>query len=182
MIMTTDAFYCPSGCCCTFAGMGLSRICGPSGWWRTFCCVATRPSTARTRRAMSRCTRCEAHYTHAHAHAHTHTLTHIHAHTHTRVRAHTYTYARKLQACRLFSRVRHERTHANYAGMYSAAHAPSIRASLQAILAGEYEFDSPYWDDITPAAKSFVSSLLAMDEGKRLSAEEVLPPPPGCVA
>lgn len=44
---------------------------------------------------------------------------------------------------------------------------------FDAILEGKYEFLSPYWDDISAAAKDLVSKMLAQDPEDRLSAEEV---------
>ena len=46
-----------------------------------------------------------------------------------------------------------------------------------AILEGTYEYDSPYWDDITAPATSFVSSLLTVDPSKRFNASEALRDP-----
>lgn len=45
---------------------------------------------------------------------------------------------------------------------------------FQRICAGEFEFDSPYWDDISPAATDFIRKLLVVDPDKRLTAEEAL--------
>ncbi len=40
--------------------------------------------------------------------------------------------------------------------------------------AGEFEFDSPYWDDISEEAKEFIRQLMCVDVEKRLSCEEAL--------
>ncbi|KAG7260108.1 hypothetical protein CRUP_027461, partial [Coryphaenoides rupestris] len=42
------------------------------------------------------------------------------------------------------------------------------------ILAGDYEFDSPYWDDISESAKSLVARLMDVDQDQRLTAQEAI--------
>eukprot|EP00095_Tigriopus_kingsejongensis_P004505 maker-scaffold427_size174323-snap-gene-0.38 protein:Tk04505 transcript:maker-scaffold427_size174323-snap-gene-0.38-mRNA-1 annotation:"hypothetical protein DAPPUDRAFT_327956" len=42
------------------------------------------------------------------------------------------------------------------------------------ILKGEFEFDSPYWDDISDEAKEFIRQLMCVDVEKRLNCEEAL--------
>ena len=42
------------------------------------------------------------------------------------------------------------------------------------LFAGEFEFDSPYWDDISDDAKEFIRRLMCVDVEKRLSCEEAL--------
>uniref|UniRef100_A0A8C5AS87 CaM kinase-like vesicle-associated a n=1 Tax=Gadus morhua TaxID=8049 RepID=A0A8C5AS87_GADMO len=42
------------------------------------------------------------------------------------------------------------------------------------ILSGDYEFDSPYWDDISDSAKNLVASLLEVDQDQRLTAQEAI--------
>ncbi|RXM97577.1 Eukaryotic translation initiation factor 2 subunit 1 [Acipenser ruthenus] len=42
------------------------------------------------------------------------------------------------------------------------------------IVAGEFEFDSPYWDDISPAAKALVCRLMEVDQLLRISAQDAL--------
>ncbi|KAA0707548.1 CaM kinase-like vesicle-associated protein 1G5z [Triplophysa tibetana] len=42
------------------------------------------------------------------------------------------------------------------------------------ILAGDYEFDSPYWDDISESAKNLVSRLMEVNQDQRLSAQEAI--------
>jgi len=42
------------------------------------------------------------------------------------------------------------------------------------ILKGEFEFDSPYWDEISADAKEFIRQLMCVDVDKRLSCEEAL--------
>merc|ERR1712079_305269 len=42
------------------------------------------------------------------------------------------------------------------------------------ILKGEFEFDSPYWDDISHEAKEFIRKLMSVDVDKRLNCEEAL--------
>ncbi|KAJ8409378.1 hypothetical protein AAFF_G00235760 [Aldrovandia affinis] len=42
------------------------------------------------------------------------------------------------------------------------------------ILAGDYEFDSPYWDDISDSAKGLVARLMEVDQDQRLTAQEAI--------
>ncbi|XP_058795223.1 calcium/calmodulin-dependent protein kinase type 1-like isoform X2 [Phymastichus coffea] len=42
------------------------------------------------------------------------------------------------------------------------------------ILKGEYEFDSPYWDDISDSAKDFISRLMCVDVEKRYTCKQAL--------
>ena len=42
------------------------------------------------------------------------------------------------------------------------------------IYSGEFEFDSPYWDEISVDAKEFIRQLMCVDVDKRLSCEEAL--------
>ena len=42
------------------------------------------------------------------------------------------------------------------------------------LVSGEFEFDSPYWDDISSEAKEFIRQLMCVDVEKRLSCEEAL--------
>ncbi|KAK6466700.1 calcium/calmodulin-dependent protein kinase type 1 [Huso huso] len=45
------------------------------------------------------------------------------------------------------------------------------------IVKAEYEFDSPYWDDISESAKDFISHLLQKDPEKRYTSEQALQHP-----
>ncbi|XP_054642261.1 caM kinase-like vesicle-associated protein isoform X1 [Dunckerocampus dactyliophorus] len=42
------------------------------------------------------------------------------------------------------------------------------------IVAGDFEFDSPYWDDISPAAKQLVCRLMEVDQMLRITAQDAL--------
>ncbi|XP_041129003.1 caM kinase-like vesicle-associated protein [Polyodon spathula] len=42
------------------------------------------------------------------------------------------------------------------------------------ILAGDYEFDSPYWDDISDSAKGLVNRLMDVDQDQRLTTQEAI--------
>ncbi|KAG5275353.1 hypothetical protein AALO_G00146480 [Alosa alosa] len=42
------------------------------------------------------------------------------------------------------------------------------------ILAGDYEFDSPYWDDISDSAKNLVVRLMEVDQDLRITAQEAV--------
>ncbi|KAK3526302.1 hypothetical protein QTP70_022690 [Hemibagrus guttatus] len=45
---------------------------------------------------------------------------------------------------------------------------------FEQILKAEYEFDSPYWDDISDSAKDFISNLMQKDPEKRFTCDEAL--------
>ncbi|XP_065702127.1 caM kinase-like vesicle-associated protein [Patagioenas fasciata] len=42
------------------------------------------------------------------------------------------------------------------------------------ILAGDYEFDPPYWDDISQAAKELVTRLMEVEQDQRITAQEAI--------
>ncbi|XP_023693077.1 caM kinase-like vesicle-associated, like [Paramormyrops kingsleyae] len=48
------------------------------------------------------------------------------------------------------------------------------RIIFRRILSGEFEFDSPYWDDISPAAKELVCRLMEVDQMLRITAQDAL--------
>ncbi|KFV15019.1 Calcium/calmodulin-dependent protein kinase type 1D, partial [Pterocles gutturalis] len=43
---------------------------------------------------------------------------------------------------------------------------------FEQILKAEYEFDSPYWDDISESAKDFIRNLMEKDPNKRYTCEQ----------
>lgn len=45
---------------------------------------------------------------------------------------------------------------------------------FEQILKADYEFDAPYWDDISDSAKDFISSLMEKDPVKRFTCEQAL--------
>jgi len=45
------------------------------------------------------------------------------------------------------------------------------------ILKGEFEFDSPYWDDISDSAKDFITHLICVDHEKRYTCKDALQHP-----
>jgi len=45
------------------------------------------------------------------------------------------------------------------------------------IIKGEYEFDSPYWDEISDSAKDFISHLMCCSPEQRYSCEQALAHP-----
>lgn len=45
---------------------------------------------------------------------------------------------------------------------------------FEQILKADYEFDSPYWDDISDSAKDFISSLMEKDPSRRFTCEQAL--------
>jgi serine/threonine protein kinase len=42
---------------------------------------------------------------------------------------------------------------------------------------GEFEFDSPYWDEISDSAKDFIRRLMCVDVNKRFTCREALQHP-----
>ncbi|XP_034633327.1 calcium/calmodulin-dependent protein kinase type 1 [Trachemys scripta elegans] len=48
---------------------------------------------------------------------------------------------------------------------------------FEQILRAEYEFDSPYWDDISESAKDFIQHLMEKDSSKRFTCEQALQHP-----
>ncbi|XP_043375182.1 calcium/calmodulin-dependent protein kinase type 1 isoform X2 [Dermochelys coriacea] len=48
---------------------------------------------------------------------------------------------------------------------------------FEQILRAEYEFDSPYWDDISESAKDFIQHLMEKDPSKRFTCEQALQHP-----
>ncbi|XP_057711905.1 calcium/calmodulin-dependent protein kinase type 1D [Corythoichthys intestinalis] len=45
---------------------------------------------------------------------------------------------------------------------------------FEQILKADYEFDAPYWDDISDSAKDFISNLMEKDPAKRFTCEQAL--------
>ncbi len=45
------------------------------------------------------------------------------------------------------------------------------------IIRGEYEFDSPYWDEISDSAKDFISHLMCCNPTARYTCEQALSHP-----
>lgn len=45
------------------------------------------------------------------------------------------------------------------------------------ILKGEYEFDSPYWDDISDSAKDFIKHVMCLSVPDRYTCKEALKHP-----
>ncbi|KAH0616434.1 hypothetical protein JD844_027524 [Phrynosoma platyrhinos] len=45
---------------------------------------------------------------------------------------------------------------------------------FEQILRAEYEFDSPYWDDISESAKDFIRNLMEKDPNKRYTCEQAV--------
>ncbi|NXA16269.1 KCC1D kinase, partial [Sapayoa aenigma] len=48
---------------------------------------------------------------------------------------------------------------------------------LDQILWTEYDFDLPYWDDISDSAKDFMQHLMQKHSGKRFTCEQALQHP-----
>ncbi|KAF0686228.1 Aste57867_21933 [Aphanomyces stellatus] len=60
---------------------------------------------------------------------------------------------------------------------YTPFHANSQVQLFKKIIKGQYQFHSPYWDDVTPEAQRFVARILVVDPKKRAAAEELLADP-----
>lgn len=45
------------------------------------------------------------------------------------------------------------------------------------IMRGDYEFDSPYWDEISDSAKDFIRHLMELDPKKRYTCKEAIAHP-----
>ncbi|XP_056878716.1 calcium/calmodulin-dependent protein kinase type 1D [Takifugu flavidus] len=45
---------------------------------------------------------------------------------------------------------------------------------FEQILKADYEFDAPYWDDISDSAKDFIANLMEKDPAKRFTCEQAL--------
>ena len=45
------------------------------------------------------------------------------------------------------------------------------------IKSGQYDFPSPYWDDISDIVKELIKQILVVDPKKRLTAEDILAHP-----
>jgi len=48
---------------------------------------------------------------------------------------------------------------------------------FQQIMKGNYEFDSPYWDDISESAKDFITHLMCLDAKRRFTCKQALQHP-----
>jgi hypothetical protein len=57
---------------------------------------------------------------------------------------------------------------------YAPFAAPNQTDLFRAIVAGRFQFDSPYWDRVSPEAKDLIRRLLVVDPSRRITAREVL--------
>ncbi len=48
---------------------------------------------------------------------------------------------------------------------------------FQQIMRGDYEFDSPYWDDISSSAKDFIKHLMEIDAQNRYTCRQAIEHP-----
>lgn len=48
---------------------------------------------------------------------------------------------------------------------------------FQQIMRGDYEFDSPYWDDISESAKDFIKQLMNLDVKQRFTCRQAIDHP-----
>lgn len=53
----------------------------------------------------------------------------------------------------------------------------SLYLSWDLPLLGEFEFDSPYWDEISDSAKDFIRMLMCVDTDKRFTCSQALQHP-----
>lgn len=49
-----------------------------------------------------------------------------------------------------------------------------VSPRLFMLFTGEFEFDSPYWDDISDSAKDFIRQLMCVDVEKRYTCKQSL--------
>jgi len=60
---------------------------------------------------------------------------------------------------------------------YPPFYGESLPEVFEQILKGHFEFNAPYWDNISAEAKDFIKKLLMVDPDKRLTAENALQHP-----
>lgn len=60
----------------------------------------------------------------------------------------------------------------NFAGGYPPFYSESEAKMFDLIRTGEYDFEDPVWDSVSPEAKALIGQLLVVDPEKRLTAEE----------
>ncbi|KAJ5389454.1 uncharacterized protein N7496_000522 [Penicillium cataractarum] len=60
---------------------------------------------------------------------------------------------------------------------YPPFYDPDMRTMIQKVSNGNFEFQSPWWDNISSDAKDLILNLLTVDPGKRLDIEEFLSHP-----
>lgn len=51
------------------------------------------------------------------------------------------------------------------------------RKTINLSILGEFEFDSPYWDEISDSAKDFIQHLMCVDVEKRYTCKHALAHP-----
>lgn len=52
-----------------------------------------------------------------------------------------------------------------------------LNKSKRCFLSGEFEFDSPYWDEISESAKDFIQNLMCVNVDKRYTCKQALAHP-----
>ena len=60
---------------------------------------------------------------------------------------------------------------------YPPFHDDDLKQLFRKIRKGEYEFDSPFWDEVSNAARNFVQRMLVVQQDKRATARELLQDP-----
>jgi len=68
-------------------------------------------------------------------------------------------------------------TQRKFACLKISTKSKTIFACTLIIFTGEFEFDSPYWDDISDSAKNFIRQLMCVDADKRYTCREALAHP-----
>ena len=72
----------------------------------------------------------------------------------------------------------HTHTHAHYRLCgYPPFYHENDAELFHQIMKGDYEFDSPYWDEISESAKDFIRHLMELDPKKRYTCQQAIAHP-----
>ena len=71
----------------------------------------------------------------------------------------------------------HTHTHTHRLCGYPPFYHENDAELFQQIMRGDYEFDSPYWDNISDSAKDFIRHLMELDPKKRYTCDQSIQHP-----